>query len=188
MKSLFTKRPLLRIAWVHLFSKKRQTIVAMLGVMFGVTVFIFQAGLLTGLQNYFIEKTVNTTAHVHIYNEVRTARPHVLSRYVDTTTQLLVVRNQKPRDEELKVRNGNQIIRDIEQDPRVEGVAPFLGLQGIYRFGMSQQAGTLAGVDIMREDQLFKVKDNLIAGDLLRMETLVGGVLLEQRLVPTPGS
>ena len=188
MKSLFTKRPLLRIAWVHLFSKKRQTIVAMLGVMFGVTVFIFQAGLLTGLQNYFIEKTVNTTAHVHIYNEVRTARPHVLSRYVDTNTQLLVVRNQKPRDEERKVRNGNQIIRDIEQDPRVEGVAPFLGLQGIYRFGMSQQAGTLAGVDIMREDQLFKVKDNLIAGDLLRMETLPNGIILGSGLADKLGA
>jgi lipoprotein-releasing system permease protein len=188
MKSVFSKRPLLRIAWVHLFSKKRQTIVAMLGVMFGVTVFIFQAGLLTGLQNYFIEKTVNTTAHVHIYNEVRTGRPHVLTRYVDTTAQLLIVRNQKPRDEERKVRNGNQIIRDIEKDPRVEGVAPFLGLQGIYRFGMSQQAGTLAGVDIMREDQLFKVKDNLIAGDLLRMETLPNGIILGAGLADKLGA
>jgi lipoprotein-releasing system permease protein len=188
MKSVFSKRPLLRIAWVHLFSKKRQTIVAMLGVMFGVTVFIFQAGLLTGLQNYFIEKTVNTTAHVHIYNEVRTGRPHVLTRYIDTTAQLLIVRNQKPRDEERKVRNGNQIIRDIEKDPRVEGVAPFLGLQGIYRFGMSQQAGTLAGVDIMREDQLFKVKDNLIAGDLLRMETLPNGIILGAGLADKLGA
>jgi ABC-type lipoprotein release transport system permease subunit len=71
----------------------------MLGVMFGVTVFIFQAGLLTGLQNYFIEKTVNTTAHIHIYNELRAERPHVLDnvRAYDSTWK--VVRNQKPRDE-----------------------------------------------------------------------------------------
>ncbi|MFN5876004.1 MAG: ABC transporter permease, partial [Ignavibacteria bacterium] len=178
MNSLFSKRPLLRIAWVHLVGKKRQTVVAMLGVMFGVTVFIFQAGLLTGLQNYFIEKTVNTTAHVHIYNEVRTARPHVLTRYIDSTSRWIVVRNQKPRDEERKVKNGNQIIGLIEKDPRVEGVAPFLGLQGIFRFGMSQQAGTLAGVDIIRENTLFRVQENLIDGDMLRMETMPNGIIL----------
>jgi lipoprotein-releasing system permease protein len=178
MSDLFAQRPLLRIAWVHLFSKKRQTIVAMLGVMFGVTVFIFQAGLLTGLQAYFIEKTVNTTAHVHIYNDVRTSRPHVLDMVSDSATTWNIVRNQKPRDEERRLRNGYQILRDIEQDPRVEGVAPYLGLQGILRYGMSQQAATLAGVDILREDQLFHIKDNLVAGHLQRMETLPNGVIL----------
>lgn len=188
MKRLFANRPLARIAWVHLISKKRQTIVAMLGVTFGVTVFIFQAGLLTGLQSYFIEKTVNTTAHVHMYNDVRTNRPQVLSRFVDTSTTWLVVRNQKPRDEERKLKNGAQILRLIEQDSRVEGVAPFLGLQGILRFGMSQQAGTLAGVDIIREDQLFKVKDNLIAGDMIRMETLPNAVILGSGLAEKLGA
>lgn len=178
MSDPFAQRPLLKIAWVHLFSKKRQTIVAMLGVMFGVTVFIFQAGLLTGLQAYFIEKTVNTTAHVHIYNDVRTSRPHVLDMVSDSSTSWNVVRNQKPRDEERRLRNGYQILRDVERDPRVEGVAPYLGLQGILRFGMSQQAATLAGVDILREDQLFHIKDNLVAGQLQRMETLPNGVIL----------
>jgi len=178
MSDLFAQRPLLRIAWVHLFSKKRQTIVAMLGVMFGVTVFIFQAGLLTGLQAYFIEKTVNTTAHVHIFNDVRTSRSHVLDMVSDSTTSWNLIRNQKPRDEERRLRNGYQILRDIERDPRVEGVAPYLGLQGILRFGMSQQAATLAGVDILREDQLFHIKDNLVNGQLQRMETLPNGIIL----------
>jgi lipoprotein-releasing system permease protein len=112
----------------------------------------------------------------------------VLARYIDTNSRWIAVRNQKPRDEERKVKNGNQIIREIEKDPRVEGVAPFLGLQGIYRFGMSQQAGTLAGVDILREDQLFKVKDNLIAGDMLRMETMPNGIILGAGLADKLGA
>lgn len=188
MITYFHNKPLLRIAWVHLFSKKRQTIVAMLGVMFGVTVFIFQAGLLTGLQNYFIDKTVNTSAHVHIFNDVRTIRPPVLARYIDTSRSVVIIRNQKPRDEEKRIKNGYQIITEIERDSRVEGVAPFLGLQGIYRFGMAQQAGTLAGVDIIKEDQLFNVKDNLISGDMLRMETLPNGIILGAGLAEKLGA
>jgi lipoprotein-releasing system permease protein len=162
--------------------------VAMLGVMFGVTVFIFQAGLLTGLQSYFVEKTVNTTAHVHIYNDVRVARPHVLDLESDTSSTWTVVRNQKPRDEERRLRNGYQILREIERDARVEGVAPYLGLQGILRYGMSQQAGTLAGIDVQREDQLFHVADNLIAGELQRMETLPNAVILGSGLAEKLGA
>jgi lipoprotein-releasing system permease protein len=160
----------------------------MLGVMFGVTVFIFQAGLLTGLQSYFVEKTVNTTAHVHIYNDVRVARPHVLDLESDTSSTWTVVRNQKPRDEERRLRNGYQILREIERDARVEGVAPYLGLQGILRYGMSQQAGTLAGIDVQREDQLFHVADNLIAGELQRMETLPNAVILGSGLAEKLGA
>ncbi len=188
MKKTSARSPLLNIAWVHLISKKRQTIVAMLGVMFGVTVFIFQAGLLTGLQSYFVEKTVNTTAHVHIYNDVRVARPHVLDLESDTSSTWTVVRNQKPRDEERRLRNGYQILREIERDARVEGVAPYLGLQGILRYGMSQQAGTLAGIDVQREDQLFHVADNLIAGELQRMETLPNAVILGSGLAEKLGA
>ncbi|MFN4909109.1 MAG: ABC transporter permease [Bacteroidota bacterium] len=188
MKKTSTRSPLLNIAWVHLISKKRQTVVAMLGVMFGVTVFIFQAGLLTGLQSYFIEKTVNTTAHVHIYNDVRVARPNVLDLESDTASTWTVVRNQKPRDEERRLRNGYQILREIERDARVEGVAPYLGLQGILRYGMSQQAGTLAGIDVQREDQLFHVAENLIAGELVRMETLPNAVILGSGLAEKLGA
>lgn len=188
MKKTSTRSPLMNIAWVHLISKKRQTVVAMLGVMFGVTVFIFQAGLLTGLQSYFIEKTVNTTAHVHIYNDVRVARPNVLDLESDTASTWTVVRNQKPRDEERRLRNGYQILREIERDARVEGVAPYLGLQGILRYGMSQQAGTLAGIDVQREDQLFHVADNLIAGELMRMETLPNAVILGSGLAEKLGA
>jgi lipoprotein-releasing system permease protein len=188
VKKTSTRSPLLNIAWVHLISKKRQTVVAMLGVMFGVTVFIFQAGLLTGLQSYFIEKTVNTTAHVHIYNDVRVARPNVLDLESDTASTWTVVRNQKPRDEERRLRNGYQILREIERDARVEGVAPYLGLQGILRYGMSQQAGTLAGIDVQREDQLFHVAENLIAGELVRMETLPNAVILGSGLAEKLGA
>ena len=60
------KNPLLKIALTHLFSKKRQTIVAMLGVTFGIAIFIFQAGLMSGFQDFFIQETVNTTANIRI--------------------------------------------------------------------------------------------------------------------------
>ena len=80
MIAQLANRPVLRIAMVHLISKKRQTAVAMLGVMFGITVFIFQAGLITGLQIFMLDKIVNNSPHVHLYNEPEKNPPSILSK------------------------------------------------------------------------------------------------------------
>src|SRR5882724_6885231 len=104
--SSFLKRPVFRIAMTHLFSKKRQTIVAMLGVTFGIAIFIFQAGLMSGFQSTFIEETVNTTANVRIYNDVQEERPSVLEIFDTAKNSWIDVIDQKPRDEDPKVKDG----------------------------------------------------------------------------------
>ena len=53
---------------------------------------------------------------------------------------------------------------------------------------MSQQAGTLAGVDIIRENTLFRVQENLIDGDMIRMETMPNGIILGSGLADKLGA
>jgi lipoprotein-releasing system permease protein len=74
--------PILKIVITHLTSRKRQTIVSMLGVTFGITVFIFQAGVITGLQDFFIEKTINSTAHIQIYQDKNQKSPPILRNVI----------------------------------------------------------------------------------------------------------
>src|SRR5688500_8835961 len=119
------KTPVMRIAMVHLLSKKRQTIVAMLGVTFGIAIFIFQAGLLSGFQSTFIDQTVNTTANIRIYNEADANRPSVIDKLDSSASRWNVARNQKTKEEELKSRNGIQIMHILEKHPEVSGVSPF---------------------------------------------------------------
>ncbi len=105
--------PIIKISLRHLFAKKRQTIVAMLGVMFGIAVFIFQAGLMSGFQMTFIEQTVNTTANIRLYNEANKNRPSILSKVDSLKGRLLFVRNQKPKDEQPRIRNGKPASRAL---------------------------------------------------------------------------
>src|ERR1051325_8700921 len=119
------RTPVIKIALTHLFSKKRQTIVAMLGVTFGIAIFIFQAGLMSGFQSTFIEQTVNTTANIRIYNESNKLSPPITSLNDTSRSKWFVVNNQKPKDELPKLKNGYQIISILEKDPEVEGVSPF---------------------------------------------------------------
>ena len=183
----FFKDPIFKIAATHLLAKKRQTLVAILGVMFGIMVFIFQAGLITGFQKVFIEETINTTANIHLFNEPDKNRPSILSREHTDDSTWIVVRNQKPKDELNKIRNAFQIMSIIEHEPGVAGVSPFLGLQAILQSGIVQHAGRLAGVDIEKENILFRVSEYMIQGDLTRLKTINNGIILGDGLADQLG-
>jgi lipoprotein-releasing system permease protein len=180
--------PVIKIALTHLFSKKRQTIVAMLGVTFGIAIFIFQAGLMSGFQTTFIEETVNTTANIRIFNEAEKNRPNVLDKTIDSSAHWNAVRNQKPKEEETKIKNGYQIIAALEKDPEVSGVSPFLGAQVIFKIGIAQAAGRASGVDIVKENVLFNVSKNMTQGDITKLQTIPNGIILGEGLADLLGA
>lgn len=180
--------PIIKIALRHLFAKKRQTIVAMLGVMFGIAIFIFQAGLMSGFQSMFIEQTVNTTANIRIYNEANKNSPSIISRLDSLKGRWLNVRNQKPKDEQPKIRNGKKIIELLEKDKEIAGISPFLGSQSIFKLGVAQVSGRISGVDIVKENILFNVQKNNVEGNILKLQTISNGIILGQGLAELLGA
>ena len=60
------------IVKVHLLSRKRQTVVAMLGVMSGIGMFILLVSFMKGMNNFFQDILLSVTPDIHIYNDVKT--------------------------------------------------------------------------------------------------------------------
>jgi lipoprotein-releasing system permease protein len=178
MIARLANRPVLRIAVVHLLSKKRQTAVAMLGVMFGITVFIFQAGLITGLQIFMLDKIVNNSPHVHLYNEPDKNPPPIISKIYNRPTDMVVVRNQKQKETDKKIRNCSGIMEILSRMPEVKGVAPNVATQAIVKAGVKQIPVTISGVDIEKEDALFNLRKDQTAGDLKRLNLISNGIIL----------
>ncbi|MCS6822123.1 MAG: ABC transporter permease [Microscillaceae bacterium] len=177
--------PVFQIAFKHLFSKKRQTIVAILGVTFGITVFIFQAGLVTGLQGYFVEKTINTTAHIHIFNDTKTLPISLLRQYENyyakSSNKLptwIIVHGQKRKEENIKIKNAAQIVEILEKDSDVLGVSPSLTAQVLFKAGITQVGGRVVGVDIEKENLLFNLSKDIIAGEYLKLKTIPNSIIL----------
>ena len=170
--------PIYRIAFVHLVSKKRQTIVAMLGVMFGITVFIFQAGLITGLQIYMLDKIVNNQAHIHIYNEPDKHPPSILSQLPEHQQDWVLVRNQKQKDAKKQLKNGAGLMKILEAHPAVLGIAPNVNTQGILRSGFKETPASLNGIVIDKENQLFNLNKEVIAGDINQLKVINNGAIL----------
>ncbi len=178
MLDSLSNRPVIKIAIIHLWSKKRQSIVAMLGVMFGITVFIFQAGLITGLQNYMIDKIINNSPHIRIYNDPEKDPVSLVERAAGKSKGLVVVHNQKIKDGDKKIRNANGIIRLLEKMPNVIGASPSASTQSILKSGYKQIPATIYGVEVDKEDALFNLNKDIVAGDFRQMKTINNGLIL----------
>lgn len=178
-----------KIVWAHLTGRKRQTLVSILGVMFGITVFIFQAGMITGLQNYFVEKTIQSTPHIQISNETTASeKPVAAKAYPENKDIWFSIRNQKDRLEEDKIKDGLQIASLLENHPEVYGVSPSLTSQAIFKLGVLDVSAIVHGVDILRENRLFNLEKDIVQGSVIRLETVNNGLILGSGLAEKLGA
>ncbi len=170
-----------QIARTHLLSRMKQTVVAALGVTFGIAMFIFMISFVTGVNQLLEETTLSATSHIHIFNDIQSDRPTILDE-VHSNRALNVVHHQRPKVEKQNLRNAFQILEILQADSRVLGVSPLVSSQVFYNYGATEINGVIAGVDILEENKLFKIGEKIVAG---RMENLLSsnkGILMGKGL------
>lgn len=168
------------IARTHLISKPRQTIIAMLGVTFGIGMFIAMVSLMTGLNNFTEELTMTSSPDIHIYHDVTESRPSVIEQV--NVGGINKVHHQKPKNETPRLRNAHQIAALIRRDPRVTGVAPSISSQVFYNYGPVQLSGNILGVDIIEEDKLFELREKMKEGRIEDLKANHDGIIMGRGL------
>lgn len=170
------------IAKTHLFAKKKQTIVASLGVTFGIAMFIVMISFMTGVNKLLEDTTLNNSPHIRIYHDIDNHRPNVIDYLYTGDDQWNIVRHQKPKQEQINLKNGILIAKQIAQDPNVLGVSPQLTTQVFYNHGPTPISGQVVGVNILQEDKLYQLKDKMKFGNLEDLLTTREGLLMGKGL------
>src|SRR5207253_4019055 len=76
------------IGLTHILARKRQTIVASLGVTIGVMVFVFMNSLLLGFNRFFDSSVFKSIPHIRIYKEDEISKP--LLSHIDKNTGVVI--------------------------------------------------------------------------------------------------
>jgi lipoprotein-releasing system permease protein len=166
----------IQIAWVHLVSKPKQTLIAMLGVTFGIGMFIAMVSMMTGLNDLTESLAMTSSPDIRIYHDVTTERKSIAEQL--NPTGITKVHHQKPKNESLKVRGAVKIAEQIRKHPLVKGASVLLNSQVFYNYGPVQLNGTIAGVDILEEDKLFDLKSKMKEGQIENLITNQDGILM----------
>ena len=164
------------IARTHLFSRPRQTVVAMLGVTFGLGMFIAMVGLMTGLNDFTEQLTMTSSPDIHIFHDVTRDRQSIIEQV--NPEGINKIHHQKPKIETARIRNALQIAEILRKDERVRGVAPMLASQVFYNYGAVQLNGTMSGVDIMEEDKLFDIRSKMKSGRIEDLKANQDGIIM----------
>lgn len=182
----------LSIATTHLLTKKRQSIVAMLGVTFGISMFIIMISFMTGVNQFTEDMAMDNTPHVRIYKPLEIEDKKIVEMGKQAGAEnWFVVKHQRPKNELSKIKNGLALMQSIEAMPGVRGVAPQLASQVFYNNGPVQIPGNIFGVDVKRQAELFDLDKKMDIGnlyDLLKSsDVIVMGKGLAQKMNVTVG-
>ena len=122
------------IAFTYLFARKKQTVIAALGVMFGVSMFIFMQSLMKGTNDYFEKQSFNTTPHIRLYSENKVADTHILDSFIkDASVKILV--NPKQLLQRQGIINPNGVISRLRKDPELSFITPQVTTNVTYTSG-----------------------------------------------------
>lgn len=165
------------IALTYLTSRKKQTVVASLGVMFGISMFIFMQSLMKGTNDYFEKMSFTNTPHIRLYSENKVADNHMLKSYFNDPSEKILT-NPKQLNQSLGLTNPYGIIEQIRRNPEVANTTPQVTGNVLYTSGSVELPGNMAGVQIDEEDKMFDVQSNMVSGNLHDLNRVHNSILI----------
>ncbi|PKD42649.1 ABC transporter permease [Rhodohalobacter barkolensis] len=170
-----------KIALVHLTSRLKQLLVAVLSVTFGISMYIFLNGFLNGVNDTQTELAFSTMAHIRIYNDLPEDKTNLLEMAPDNTVAVNI-RNPRVIKYTEGIQNADQYVRVAERQPEVKAVSKQVNINIFYRNGAIQVNGQLSGVDVASEDKLFDTSKYVTSGSWENLSTRSNGIVLGKGL------
>ncbi|ATE63887.1 ABC transporter permease [Rhizorhabdus dicambivorans] len=167
------------MAMRHLLARRRQTVVAVLGVAVGVGFFLAVSAMMVGSQRDFIDRLIDAAPHIIVSDELRSAPPQPgLVAYRAGAVRL---RGYRTRNEARGLR-GWQLILDVARATPGAIASPSLTGGVTLRLGGRQEALAIVGIEPDLEARISTISERLRVGRLNDLESAQGGLIIGEEL------
>ena len=166
------------ISKTHLLSRKKQSITAAMGVMFGIGTYVIMMGFMEGLNGLLDGLILNRTPHIRLYNEVSPSAIQPIDRDSIYDKQIRFVNSIKPKKVQAKIHNALPLIAYLNRQTSVLGITPQVKVQTFYLGGSTQLNGVIIGADVEKEKLLYNLSDYIVKGTVEDLKKTEKGILL----------
>lgn len=174
----------LQVAWAHLIGRKRQTVVALGGVVLGVAFFLAVSSLMRGSERDFLERLIDNAPHITVYDEYRQAPPQpALLRWPEAAVELPRV---KPQRETRGIRGWPRRLAELRERPGLATglrVAPVLQGAVVLSFAGRVQGLQLIGIDPEAMRGVSTIERKMVEGTLDSLLADPNGIVLGAALM-----
>ncbi|WP_396194219.1 ABC transporter permease [Flavobacterium sp.] len=156
---------------LHLLrARLKQTIVAAVGVTFGIAMFISLVSFMNGLNDLLDGLMLNRTPHIRLYNEIKPSENQPIMLSEKHKNDVNFISSIKPKDRGKSIYNSKAIIHYLKQDKRIVDVAPKITSPVFFNSGTIEISGVINGIDVPAEEKLFALSDYIIEGKIADLE------------------
>lgn len=163
------------IAFTHIFSRKRQTLVAALGVTLGVAVYLFMNSLSSGFSSFSRGEIFKNSAHIKIYKNDELSRPLLDSTSSKST---VVIVNPQITTLSKKIINPEQLLKLVKAQDYVTNAITQVSFDAFYNRGKARVMGNGNGVNILGYDAMFTIGKYMVAGSLSALQENLNGIII----------
>lgn len=165
------------IALTYLVSRPKQTLVAALGVTFGISMFIFMNSLIKGTNDYTEKTMLSSTPHIRLYNDNTLSNAGMLNRYLGNRTVNLIS-NPQLVSKDNRITNPDALVKQLQQRKEITAISQQVTVNVIYSNSGVQENGNVFGVDIRQQDKMFDITSSMIAGTVKALADNQDGIIL----------
>lgn len=168
------------IAEIHLTSNLKQTIVAMLGVIFGISMYIFMTGFMTGVNNAQTELAFSSLAHIRIYNDRPKDRTDLITKtHPDDLINLHSAKVIKYTD---GIKNPTVLFQLLRKMPEVDCYTNQVNVNVFFKNAGNKINGVITGVEVDNENKVFKIGNYVTAGSWEELNYHKDGIIMGEEL------
>ena len=161
------------IARTYLFSGKKMTAVAVLGVLLGMSIYIFMNSLLVGFDKASDENIFKNTPHIRLYND------DVISKnLVSDTAAEYLISNPKVVPKVNTIINPNGIAEMVQQQKEVTVVTAQVNTSVFYNNGRTQVSGLSIGIKPDEADMMYSITSSMVEGKFETLKSDPNGIVI----------
>ena len=161
-----------------MMARIKQTLVAAVGVTFSITMFIALLGFMNGLNDLLDGLILNRTAHVRFYNDIKPNEEQPVTMSDEFKDYHNIIRSVKPSVSRVSIYNNDAIIRTLNEDKRILGVASKISVQVFFNVGNVDIPGVLNGIEVEKENRLFAFSNYVVAGNFMDLQYTTNSIIL----------
>ncbi|MEZ5854343.1 MAG: ABC transporter permease [Hyphomicrobiaceae bacterium] len=174
---------ILDIAFTHVFTRVRQTLVGMIGVAMGVGFSVMMASLMEGSQRDFVAQLVDSLPHITVSDERRNP-PRQPAQDVYAAVEFKGLRTPVTRP---GIKNPYAIMASLEA--WLSGAAaPSVASRAVIRYAGRDTAASVTGIDPRRERSVSKLPTQIRQGTLEALYKSSNAIILGDKLASKIGA
>jgi lipoprotein-releasing system permease protein len=163
------------IAVTHIVTRKKQTMVAALGVTIGVAIYLFMNSLSSGFSSYSRDEIFKNNAHIKIYQNDEISSPIV----TDTSNRhITAIVNPQITTLSKKLINPEALLTRVKSQPFVTHALAQVNVDLFYNRGKAQAKGTGNGVNMADYNAMFHFSKYMAGGSIYSLQGNLNGIII----------